>query len=184
MPAFVSAIALGLASAIAAVHAPSPPAGAPAPREAAFSVPDSGTARARVMAVVDSAMAAINAGDMVALSNLMTDSAQVYAARDIGGAPSFTMRTAASQRAMGRRPPIIERGFAPEVRIAGTFAMVWLPYDLWANGKWSHCGVDQFTLALVGTTWRIVNLTYSVEQPPACRLHPDGPPPGYKPPVS
>jgi hypothetical protein len=57
-----------------------------------------------------------------------------------------------------------------------------LPYDLWAEGKWSHCGVDQFTLVRVGTTWRIVNLTYSVEQPPVCRMHPDGPPPGYKPP--
>jgi hypothetical protein len=42
--------------------------------------------------------------------------------------------------------------------------------------------VDQFTLVRVGTAWRIVNLTYSVEQPPVCRMHPDGPPPGYKPP--
>jgi hypothetical protein len=140
-------------------------------------------ARAAVMAVVDSAMAAINSGNMIALSDLMTDSAQVYAARDVNGRPSFTMRTAAAQRATGQRTPIIERGFDADVRIAGTMASVWLPYDLWANGKWSHCGIDQFTLTLLGRTWRIVNLTYSVEQPPACRLHPDGPPPGHKPPV-
>lgn len=164
--------------------------GASVPHGAVFSVPDApgsvsrwSPQQARVMAVVDSAMAAINSGDMIALSNLMTDSAQVYAARDRNGAPAFVMRTAASQRATGRRAPIIERGFDAEVRIAGTFASVWLPYDLWADGKWSHCGVDQFTLVLVGTTWRIVNLTYSVEQPPACRMHPDGPPPGLKPPV-
>lgn len=137
----------------------------------------------QVMAVVDSAMAAINSGDMIALSNLMTDSAQVYAARDRNGAPAFVMRTVASQRATGRRAPIIERGFNPDVRVAGTFASVWLPYDLWADGKWSHCGVDQFTLVLVGNAWRIVNLTYSVEQPPVCRMHPDGAPPGFKPPV-
>jgi hypothetical protein len=162
--------------------------GAAVPHGAVFSVPagTAGTlspAQAQVMAVVDSAMAAINAGDLVALSNVMTDSAQVYAARERDGAPAFVMRTAASQRAMGRRAPIIERGFDPEVRIAGTFASVWLPYDLWAEGKWSHCGVDQFTLVRVDTAWRIVNLTYSVEQPPVCRMHPDGPPPGYKPPV-
>ena len=161
--------------------------GAAVPHGAVFSVPSGDTAslspsQRQVMAVVDSAMAAINQGDMIALSNLMTDSGQVYAAREREGAGSFIMRTAASQRATGRRAPIIERGFDAEVRIAGTFASVWLPYDLWAEGKWSHCGVDQFTLVRVGTAWRIVNLTYSVEQPPVCRMHPDGPPPGYKPP--
>lgn len=140
-------------------------------------------AQSRVMAVVDSAMAAINTGDMIALSDLMTDSAQVYAARLVSGKPGFTMRTAASQRAAGKRAPIIERGFDAEVRIAGGMAMVWLPYDLWAEGKWSHCGIDLFTLVQVGSAWRIANLTYSVEQPPACRLHPNGTPPGYKPPA-
>lgn len=135
-----------------------------------------------VMAVVDSAMAAINSGDMIALSSVMTDSAQVYASRLVAGKPAFTMRTAASQRAAGRRAPIIERGFDADIRVAGGIAVVWLPYDLWAAGKWSHCGIDVFTLVQVGTAWRIVNLTYSVEQPPACRLHPDGTPPGYKPP--
>ena len=139
-------------------------------------------AQAAVMAVVDSAMAAINSGDMSALSNVMTDSAQVYAARLRDGTPAFTMRTAASQRAAGRRTPIIERGFDAEVRIAGGIAMVWLPYDLWAEGKWSHCGIDLFTLVRVGSAWRIANLTYSVEQPPACRLHPAGVPKGYAPP--
>ena len=139
-------------------------------------------AQAAVLAVVDSAMAAINTGDMVALSNIMTDSGQVYAARDRNGVPMFTMRTAASQRAAGKRAPIIERGFNADVRIAGTMASVWLPYDLWIDGKWSHCGIDQFTLVQVGTAWRIANLTYSVEQPPACKLHPAGTPPGHTPP--
>ncbi|WP_461414165.1 hypothetical protein [Gemmatimonas sp.] len=151
----------------------------PAQRPAARSLTP---AQSAVMAVVDSAMAAINSGDMIALSRVMTDSAQVYAARLVAGKPGFTMRTAASQRAAGRRTPIIERGFDADIRVAGGFAAVWLPYDLWAEGKWSHCGIDLFTLVQVGTAWRIVNLTYSVEQPPACRLHPDGTPPGYKPP--
>ena len=133
-------------------------------------------AHAAVLAVVDSALAAINTGDGNALSDVMTDSGQVYAARERDGVPTYTMRTAASQRAAGRRPPIIERGFDAEVRIVGTMAWVWLPYDLYTNGKWSHCGVDQFTLVQVQSAWRIVNLTYSVEQPPACRMHPSGPP--------
>lgn len=125
----------------------------------------------------------INAGNMNGLSDLMVPEAQVYPARERPGqGGSYTLRTAAQQRANGQRPPIIERGFDPTVRVSGTVASVWLPYDLWAGGKWSHCGVDVFTLVQVGSAWRIANLTYTIEQPPACRLHPDGVPPGYAPP--
>jgi hypothetical protein len=128
-----------------------------------------------VMAVVDSAMTFIQSGDMPRLSDLMTPDAQVYAASTRDGPAGFRMRTAASQRALGQRPPIIERGFNADVRIAGTIAVVWLPYDLYVDKKWSHCGVDVFTLVQVASAWKIANLTYSIEQPPACKVHPSGP---------
>jgi hypothetical protein len=98
-----------------------------------------------------------------------------------GRAPHWEI-TVAAQRAAGKRAPIIERGYDPVVRVAGTIASVWMPYDLWAQGKWSHCGIDLLTLVQVGRTWRIANFTYTIEQPPACTMHPDGPPPGYAPP--
>lgn len=147
------------------------------------SLPTTDGRGAAAMAVVDSAMRFINSGEMNALSDLMVPEAQVFVARerpDQGG--SVNIRTVAQQRAAGQRAPIIERGYDAQVRVSGTVASVWLPYDLWANGKWSHCGVDHFTLVQVGSAWRIVNLTYTIEQPPACRMHPDGPPPGYAPP--
>jgi hypothetical protein len=140
--------------------------------------------RTAVLAVVDSALGYINTGNMTGLSDMMTPEGQVYAARERDGAGgAFTMRTVAAQRATVQRAPIIERGFNPTVHLAGTIASVWLPYDLWADGKWSHCGIDHFTLVKVGSAWRIANLTYTIEQPPACRMHPDGVPKGLKPPM-
>ncbi len=139
------------------------------------------SATAAVLALVDSALIVINSGDLNALSDLMIPEAQVFPARERDGAGTYSARTVASQRAVGRRAPIIERGFDPEVRIAGTIAMVWLPYDLYADGRWSHCGIDLFTIVRVGRVWRIANLTYTVEQPPACREHPDGVPLGMTP---
>ncbi len=146
-------------------------AGSPVPAQTSPRTP----AERAVMAVVDSAMTFIQSGEMPRLSDLMTPEAQVYAASTRDGAPGFRMRTAASQRALGQRPPIIERGFNADIRMAGTIAVVWLPYDLYVNNTWSHCGVDVFTLVQVNNDWRIANLTYSVEQPPACRVHPSGP---------
>jgi len=144
-------------------------------------LPRSDARRVAVMAVVDSALGHINSGDLVALSDLMLPEAQFFPAREQAGrGGTYTVRTMAAQRAAGKRAPIIERGYDATVRVAGTIASVWMPYDLWAEGKWSHCGIDLLTLVQVGSTWRIANFTYTVEQPPACRMHPDGVPAGYK----
>jgi len=144
-------------------------------------LPSGDARRVAVMAVVDSALGHINSGDLIALSDLMLPEAQFFPAREqTGRGGTYTVRTMAAQRAAGKRAPIIERGYDATVRVAGTIASVWMPYDLWAEGKWSHCGIDLLTLVQVGSTWRIANFTYTVEQPPACRMHPDGVPAGYK----
>ena len=155
-------------------------AGARAPNA---ELPATDARRMSVMAVVDSALLHINNGDLNALSDLMLPEAGFFPAQERAGlGGSYTVRTVAAQRAAGKRAPIIERGYDPVVRVAGTIASGWMPYDLWAQGKWSHCGIDLLTLVQVGRTWRIANFTYTIEQPPACTMHPDGPPPGYAPP--
>ena len=86
------------------------------------------------------------------------------------------MRTRAEQRAATTNSKVTERGFRPEVRVNGPLAMVWYPYDLYVDGKWSHCGVDVFTMIRTEGRWRIATMSWSAEQPPACEKHPDGPP--------
>ncbi len=129
--------------------------------------------RAAVVAVVDSALLHINRGDLIALSDLMIPEAMVFPAQDRDGrGRSYTVRTVASQRATGKRAPIIERGYDPIVRLSGTIASVWMPYDLWAGGTWSHGGIDLLTLVQVGSAWRIANFTYTIEQPPGAPAPP------------
>lgn len=126
-----------------------------------------------VLAVADAALEAISAEDMVAFTDLMVDGAISVPTSPAG----VGLR---SRQDWLDNPPgqdIVERGFDPEVRVSGTIAMVWYPYDLYIDGEWSHCGVDVFTLAHTGDAgWRIASLAWSVEQPPACLRHPDGPP--------
>lgn len=43
----------------------------------------------------------------------------------------------------------------------GPVAMVWANYDVYLNGKHSHCGVDIFTLMRVDNVWKISTITYS-----------------------
>lgn len=51
-----------------------------------------------------------------------------------------------------------ERTHGEEVRVDGTMAVAWTPYDFYAGSTFSHCGVDAFVLAKQPTGWKIVSL--------------------------
>jgi hypothetical protein len=51
-----------------------------------------------------------------------------------------------------------ERILSYNIQVDGTMAQVWTPYEFYINGKFSHKGVNAFTLFLEGTTWKIVHL--------------------------
>ena len=133
---------------------------------------------AAALAVADSALAAISRSDFVGFTDLMLDSAVTFSAGMRNGQYQARFSSRAQQRAITTESRLTERGYRPTVLVSGPVAMIWLPYDFYQDGKWSHCGVDVFTLLKTGTGWRIATVVWSVEQPPACSPHPDGPPPG------
>jgi hypothetical protein len=132
-------------------------------------------ARAAVIAVADSALAAITRGDAVALTDLMVPEAVMFPTSTRQGMTTYRARTRESQRGASIQG-VVERGFRPEAMVNGGVAMVWFPYDLYHNGVWSHCGVDVFTFVKADGKWRIASMAWSAEQPPVCEQHPSGPP--------
>lgn len=149
---------------------------------ATFVVTSPGAARAQstvdekaVIAIADSALDAITRGDAVALTDLMIPEGVLYPTSTREGVTTYRMRTREAQRASAIRG-VVERGFSPRAMVSGGVAMVWMPYDLYVNGAWSHCGADVFTLVKSGGVWRIAAMAWSAEQPPVCERHPAGPP--------
>lgn len=72
----------------------------------------------------------------------------------------------------GARARLRERMWDPQVLEHNGLAVVWAPYDFRLDDRFSHCGVDAFTLLRIEDVWRIAGLAYTVE-PTGC---PDGPP--------
>lgn len=66
-----------------------------------------------------------------------------------------------------------ERMWNPEVRVHGSIATVWTPYDFWVDGKFSHCGVDAFDLIKTPDGWKIAGGTFTMES--KCEPSPLGP---------
>ena len=51
-----------------------------------------------------------------------------------------------------------ERLYNPKVEVSDGLASVWVEYDLYVSGKFSHCGVDAFHIARTAAGWKIVHL--------------------------
>jgi hypothetical protein len=93
--------------------------------------------------------------------------------------PETTRRTTRDDfaaRIADQSRPMIERMWDPEVRIDGPVATLWAPYDFYSALEFSHCGTDAFQLAKTPDGWKVVLVSYTVQMPPACNTHADGPP--------
>lgn len=72
-------------------------------------------------------------------------------------------------------PTLLERGWDPTILVHGSIATLWTPYDFHVDGKFSHCGVDAFTLVRSDTGWKIATVVYTIERD-GCAPSPLGPP--------
>jgi hypothetical protein len=75
----------------------------------------------------------------------------------------------------GIKKPILERIWEPKVLIRGRLAQLWAEYDFHLDGKFSHCGVDVFTLAKTADGWKIAAVA-DTRETTGCTPSPLGPP--------
>lgn len=59
---------------------------------------------------------------------------------------------------------LLERMWAPVVTFHGPLAVVRAPYDFHVDDKFSHCGIDVFTLVQSKGEWRIGTVTYTTQR--------------------
>ncbi len=51
-----------------------------------------------------------------------------------------------------------------DIKVHRDMAIAWVPYEFWVDGKFSHCGVDVFTLIKNNNIWKIASTAYTVEK--------------------
>src|SRR5688500_16325333 len=103
--------------------------------------------------------------DSISLRKLHLDSARFY----IVAIDSNGVRTTSRDisRFHFRKEQVIKermREKQTNVQINGHIAAVWAPYDLWINDKFSHCGVDVFTLLKTNDGWKIATCSYTIDR--------------------
>lgn len=134
--------------------------------------------RADVVATLQVLFDALEAGDPELLRSVLDPSVVMHYSETAEGMTTLGSSTVdqLAERVAASEVALIERMWDPTVLVDGSLATIWTPYDFYAGDTFSHCGVDTANLMRTEDGWKIVALAWTRQQPPACELHPDGPP--------
>lgn len=107
--------------------------------------------------------------DTVLYNTLVYPDAQIWTIRPQQDTLKIGMRNFSTDMIslVTMKTVIEERPMRYDIKIHNNIAIVWAPYMLSLSGKFSHCGVDVFTLLKAADGWKIVSTVYSVE-PDGC----------------
>jgi len=124
---------------------------------------------AAILAVIDRFMDAISTNDSALMAELRIEGGSTIVARPgpAGSDGPVVTRRVFTPSTNSRPGTSRERYWDPVVHVRGGIAVVWTPYEFWADGKSSHCGIDVFDLMKDKGVWKIANAMWTVE-PDAC----------------
>lgn len=131
-----------------------PPAGA-----------DEAAERDQLVALVQAFFDAMTDRDTDRMRSLLTTDGIFYGYRESGDGLSIIQsahQTYVDNLAAGEQR-LVERFWDPEVLLHDRIAVVWTPYDLYIDGVFSHCGIDNFSFLKTDDGWKITGIVFSME---------------------
>jgi CubicO group peptidase (beta-lactamase class C family) len=112
--------------------------------------------RSRVLAAVQKLFDGVTAKDGEAIRSVLDRDARLVRTETRNGAPRTRPTSAADfvERILEYEgPPLREKIWDPEVRVADNLATVWVPYAFYVGDRLIHCGEDAIQLAKTDLGW-------------------------------
>ncbi len=93
--------------------------------------------------------------DSVAIKNAFSENAIMQTISSKSEVYSEDLKQFASSISKFQKGDLEERITFDSVKIDGSLASVWTPYQFFFQGKFSHCGVNNFVLVKQNAVWKI-----------------------------
>lgn len=111
-----------------------------------------------VLAPIHAMFAGMSARDAAAIRKPTLPGGTMVLMRD-GKPVQMTFEDFATRVGKPGKEAIEERIHDPLIKVDNDLAVVWAPFDLYVDGKVSHCGTDLFNLVRQDGEWRIASVT-------------------------
>ena len=137
---------------------------------------DDSSDRDAIVQVIADFFHAMTARDVDSMRALMTEDGMIYGYRETAEGLEIIRRPHAEYLAglETGEGHLLERFWEPQVMVYERLATAWTPSDFYADGSFSHCGVNNFSLLRTGERWVIAGVVFSIEAD--CGESPLGPP--------
>jgi hypothetical protein len=108
---------------------------------------------------------ALETQDTVLYKSIILKDGQTWAISEKDGTVKYSMRQFSDRLRTFVNPAQIiqEKLLSSKVMIHKQIAMAWVPYTLDISGKFSHTGVDVFTLLKTSEGWKISTLAFTMD---------------------
>lgn len=119
--------------------------------------------RKEILQKVQQFFDALETQDTVLYKSILLKDGQTWAISEKDGTVKYSMRQFSDRLKTLINPNSIiqEKTLSSKVMIHKQIAMAWVPYTLDISGKFSHTGVDVFTLLKTNEGWKISTLAYT-----------------------
>jgi len=121
--------------------------------------------RNEVIATVESFFDAMTTRDVERMRTLMTPDGIIYGYLENEEGLQVIRPTHADylENLASGEARLVERFRDPRVMVYGRLATIWTPYELYADGEFSHCGVNNFSMLKMDNGWVITGVVFSIE---------------------
>lgn len=118
----------------------------------------------QIVQVVNLFFDSLEKKDSLLMQQTMLDDAQIWRRNNSTNPAKIDYRFSKDDLpSMHSIPNVKEIAKDFEINIQRGIAVAWVPYEFWLEEKFSHCGIDVFTLFQVDGNWKIISLAYSIE---------------------
>lgn len=116
----------------------------------------------KIKETVNQFIESLNKQDTLLYKKTLRLEGQVWSINNIEKPRSYSMRFFRDDlKTFDSNEVLEEIPFSYDIKIHDGIAMAWVPYEFRINGKFTHCGIDIFTLAKTNEDWKIINASYT-----------------------
>ncbi|WP_425234383.1 nuclear transport factor 2 family protein [Ulvibacterium sp.] len=125
----------------------------------------------KIKSVIQQFFESLETKDSVLMQETTMDEAQIWRRYNNKKPIEMDMRFSKDDLPkMYTLPDVKEEAVQFEISVGDGIAMAWVPYEFWIEDRFSHCGIDAFTLFEENGNWKIISVAYTIEKEKCTRL--------------